>query len=313
MSLVSTYLLAACLAWFRGEPDPSALLHKHIREGSLTGVSRALDSGADPNRTGADGRTALMVAAQAGDLEFVSLLLRSRARPDIRDAQGRTALDYARLAGQEDAAAALLTARAPADAARYPQRRPRLESRVFPTAPFPEREAACVASAAMADIALARACPSGMVELTTSEECHCEKFMHGISCRRETRYACRLPRTHGGIDLVYADPRGLAGNAPPAYRVRAPAFVFDLRPVEKSLPAGRGIELFLVLARSGAGAAVLWETRLQPKQNLYTVKPRGGLAAAGDYVLAIIEDDGSSRPRLHWLGRLFTKSGGPLR
>lgn len=313
MSLVSTYLLAACLAWFRGEPDPSALLHKHVREGSLAGVTSALDSGADPNRIGPDGRTPLMVAAQAGDLEFLTVLLRSRARADVRDAQGRTALDHARLAGQEAAAEALLGARAPADAARFPQLRPRLESRVFPTAPFPEREAACVASAAMADIALARACPSGMVELTTLEDCHCEKFMHGISCRRETRYACRVPRTHGGIDLVYADPRGLAGNAPPTYSVRAPAFVFDTGPIEKSLPAGRGAELFLVVARPGAGGAVVWETRLRPKQNLYTVRPTRGLAPAGDYVLAIVEDDGSSRPRLHWLGRLFTKSTGPQR
>jgi len=55
--------------------------------------------GADVNRPGADGMTALMYAAAAnfGDSAMIDLLLKSGARTDLRDQTGRSAADFARV------------------------------------------------------------------------------------------------------------------------------------------------------------------------------------------------------------------------
>jgi ankyrin repeat protein len=54
-----------------------------------------LKAHADINATDADGKTALMAAAQSGHVERVRFLLSHGARADARDKKGRTALTYA--------------------------------------------------------------------------------------------------------------------------------------------------------------------------------------------------------------------------
>jgi uncharacterized protein len=52
-----------------------------------------LDHGADPNRPGEDGFTALHAAAQSGDEELARLLLEHGADPSMTTADGRRAAD----------------------------------------------------------------------------------------------------------------------------------------------------------------------------------------------------------------------------
>lgn len=306
MNLFTTFFLSACFAWFRGEPDPSLLLQKYIRSGTQEEVSSALKAGADPSSVGADGRTPLMVAAASGDLAFIDLLLAARARVDGRDPEGRTALDLAHGSGHKDAALVLASARVPGNPGRFPLQSPLRESRTFPTAPFPVKEAACLASVAMADIALARACPAGMVELVPSQACECEAFMNGLSCRRSVAFSCQIPSAHGGLDVIHVDPRGAQTSVPPIYNVRVPAFVVDVRPAANFLPPGRTGSLSIVLAKRDAGKTILWEQLVQSSRHLYTVRPPVGLSAPGDYVLAIVEDTGAASSKPLWLARVFT-------
>ena len=309
MGLVSTFFISACLAWVRGEPDPSLLLQKYIRIGTTEQVQSALSRGADPGSVGPDGRTPLMVAAANGDDLFVQLLLARHARPEVRDAQGRTALDLARLSGHEDAALALAAAKTPADLDRFPPALPERQTRIYPTAPFADRAAACHASVAMADIALGRACPAGMIELVPSESCECEKFMRGLSCRRPVVFSCRVPRMRGGLDVINVDPRGGPnGRVSPSYNVRGPAFVLDARPGARFLKNTTGRSpLSIVLSQREGGTKVLWSAPYRMGQSLYTVRPPTRLSERTEYVLAIVEDDGVARPHLLWLASVSVR------
>jgi uncharacterized protein len=57
-----------------------------------------LDHGARIDAADNRGRTALMIAAEAGHLEMVDLLIARGANRSLRDASGKSALDLARTA-----------------------------------------------------------------------------------------------------------------------------------------------------------------------------------------------------------------------
>ena len=59
-------------------------------------LSRLLEVGADPNGRGADGRTALHVAAASRDLESCRILLAAKCQGDAKDLCGQTPLEAAR-------------------------------------------------------------------------------------------------------------------------------------------------------------------------------------------------------------------------
>jgi ankyrin repeat protein len=73
----------------------SASLLEAALVGQTMSVSKALEGGADPNATGDDGRTGLMLAAYGGHSQVLKLLLERGADVDHRDGFGRTALMYA--------------------------------------------------------------------------------------------------------------------------------------------------------------------------------------------------------------------------
>jgi len=82
-----------------------------VTQGNLQKITSLLASGADVNERGANGRTALMVAAETGDAQAVSLLLANKANPNVTDSkQGRTALMIAAEAGQAEIVQLLLNA-----------------------------------------------------------------------------------------------------------------------------------------------------------------------------------------------------------
>lgn len=84
--------------------------------GSLLGVERLLDAGADPNATDPDGFTALMVAANRGATPVVERLIGAGADVDARDDEDYTALHFAVMSRSQGAVRALLRAGAEAGA-----------------------------------------------------------------------------------------------------------------------------------------------------------------------------------------------------
>lgn len=82
-----------------------------LTQGNPQKIKSLLANGGDVNGRGADGRTALMVAAEAGDVQAVSLLLANKANPNLPDVkQGRTALMIAAEAGHAEVVQILLNA-----------------------------------------------------------------------------------------------------------------------------------------------------------------------------------------------------------
>jgi ankyrin repeat protein len=66
------------------------LLHNLIRWGQLAPALWLLERGADPNRTGAEGWTALHQAVSRGNARMIAALLRAGARTDVEAEDGRT-------------------------------------------------------------------------------------------------------------------------------------------------------------------------------------------------------------------------------
>jgi ankyrin repeat protein len=77
------------LMWAAGYADGAGALDAE----AIAGL--ALDRGADIDAKDNRGRTALMIAADAGHLGIVDLLLARGAARDLRDNAGKTALDLA--------------------------------------------------------------------------------------------------------------------------------------------------------------------------------------------------------------------------
>jgi ankyrin repeat protein len=82
-----------------------------VTQGNLQKIKSLFAPGVDVNELGANGRTALMVAAAAGDAQAVSWLLANKANPNVPDyKQGRTALMIAAEAGHAEVVQILLNA-----------------------------------------------------------------------------------------------------------------------------------------------------------------------------------------------------------
>lgn len=75
-------------------------------------VRLLLRSGADPNRRGDRGVTALIEAGQDGCAAVIPALLEAGADPDLTDSAGFTAREWAQKMGQERAAKLLSVRRA---------------------------------------------------------------------------------------------------------------------------------------------------------------------------------------------------------
>ena len=82
--------LKAMLSWIK-------YIHAPTQDGNVDmGIELLLSAGANPNRVGNHGQTALHMAAQKGRLKAVEALLRhQRTRKDLRDESGRTPLHLA--------------------------------------------------------------------------------------------------------------------------------------------------------------------------------------------------------------------------
>jgi ankyrin repeat protein len=83
-----------------------------------------LQSGANVNLAGGDGRTALHEAAQRGDADAIALLLRHGADTNVMDREGRTPLSLAAEIGSVPSIQALLDAKADPTRADYSGREP---------------------------------------------------------------------------------------------------------------------------------------------------------------------------------------------
>lgn len=102
----------------RSEPDGGqpALLAAANGEDEIAGVQLLLKHKAKVDARGADQRTALMQACEAGNPEIAGVLLDAHADADARDAQGMTALMHAAAAGSESVLPRLAKARPDANA-----------------------------------------------------------------------------------------------------------------------------------------------------------------------------------------------------
>src|SRR5215831_7088056 len=83
-------------------------LHRAARQGDLTALRSRLQQGADPNASGALGRTPLLEAVRAGQTEAVRLLLGAGAKVNVPSLDGRTPLIEAAAQGDIDAAKLLI-------------------------------------------------------------------------------------------------------------------------------------------------------------------------------------------------------------
>lgn len=84
-------------------PEAQDALMAAVRGNDLAAVRRLCRDAPDRlDAAGADGRTALMLAASAGREEAVALLLELGADPALRDRDGKTAADHAFGGGHAD-------------------------------------------------------------------------------------------------------------------------------------------------------------------------------------------------------------------
>jgi ankyrin repeat protein len=83
-------------------------------------IERAIRDGADVNRRGERGQTALMYAAWRGHGAIAALLLSAGADPGMTNAGGRTASEIALLSGHHDLARQLASAERTFAAAKRP-------------------------------------------------------------------------------------------------------------------------------------------------------------------------------------------------
>jgi ankyrin repeat protein len=92
-----TVVLSTAVA--QPSPDDQDPWGTAIRQRDLETLDAMLELGADPQRSISDGKTALMIAAQADDERLVQRLLDAGAAVDATNANGGTALMYAAIDG----------------------------------------------------------------------------------------------------------------------------------------------------------------------------------------------------------------------
>ena len=92
------------------DPEGRTPLHRAADNGSVLGVRKLLQAGADPNTADREGRTPLHLAVQSDSPETVNYLLEAKADPNAADKDGATALHYAASNRSPDVAQRLLDA-----------------------------------------------------------------------------------------------------------------------------------------------------------------------------------------------------------
>ena len=75
--------------------DPSSEWIHALEQRDLNSIQHLLVSDIDVNKTGSDGKTALMFASRAGQADLVNALLMAGAQVNVRNRNGGTALMYA--------------------------------------------------------------------------------------------------------------------------------------------------------------------------------------------------------------------------
>ena len=103
-------MLAALLIVGALGQAPDATLGKAARQGDLARLKSLLDSGADPNRRDANGRTALVEAVAGGQAAAARALLAAGAHPNLTSSGGRTPLIEAAIGGHVEIARLLIAA-----------------------------------------------------------------------------------------------------------------------------------------------------------------------------------------------------------
>lgn len=92
-----------------------AWLHRLARTGDISGVTKALESGDDPNAVTPDGWTPLLLAAREGHAEVVESLLRAGAHLHVAHPNGRSALHFTCRNGHAEVARRLVAWEMPVD------------------------------------------------------------------------------------------------------------------------------------------------------------------------------------------------------
>lgn len=108
-------LLTACAGNGNRASDPEAWSDAIGRQ-DLTALAEMLDTDMDPDRAGSGGKTALMIAAQAGDLDLVARLIGAGADVNARNEHLGTPLMFAATGGSVPVARALIERGAQVDA-----------------------------------------------------------------------------------------------------------------------------------------------------------------------------------------------------
>jgi hypothetical protein len=103
------WLAAVLIVGAQGQA-PDTALPKAAREGDLARLKSLLDSGADPNRRDANGRTALVEAVAGGQAAAARALLAAGAHPNLTSSGGRTPLIEAAIGGHVEIARLLIAA-----------------------------------------------------------------------------------------------------------------------------------------------------------------------------------------------------------
>ena len=94
----------------KADAAPSAVLHRLVKAGNLSGLKAALARGADVNARDSRGLTPLMHAANRGYVLLAPLLLEAGAKVDLRAPDGATALFMAAAHGHAEFIALLMKA-----------------------------------------------------------------------------------------------------------------------------------------------------------------------------------------------------------
>jgi ankyrin repeat protein len=97
--------------------DADGTLHRLAAAGSWPAFAGRLAAGAPVDGRDAQGRTPLMVAAEAGQTDMVRQLLRADADTRLVDDAGRTALHWAQRAGRDEVVRLLVEADSRVDGA----------------------------------------------------------------------------------------------------------------------------------------------------------------------------------------------------